>query len=150
MKSYVNTISLQFVPHILIDDQISKSFETSGEYINICDQDQSFLDFTVTGGETWCYDFKTKSQSTKWCSPSSPQQTKNPKGHVQKSKLKTILITFFNKERIIHKGFFLCWPNMLDSTYTFLTVCCSLSGTVGTRCSKMEIGGHCMTMHHLK
>jgi hypothetical protein len=78
--------------------------ETSGDFITMCDQDPSFLRTIFTGDETWCYQFdpESKWQSMEWRSPSSPR----PKmSRLQKSKVKTLLIAFFDSNGIIHKEF---------------------------------------------
>jgi len=97
-------ICSRFVPHKLTDEQKAKRMETTGDFITICDKDPSFLRTIVTGDETWCYQFdpESKRQSMEWRSLSSPQP-KNSR--LQKSKVKTVLIAFFNSDGIIHKEF---------------------------------------------
>jgi hypothetical protein len=93
-----------FVPHKLTDEQKAIWMETSGDFITTCDQDPSFLRIIVTGDETWCYQFdlESKWQSMEWRSPSSLRPKKS---HLQKSKVKTMLIVFFDSDGIIHKEF---------------------------------------------
>jgi len=93
-----------FVPHKLIDEQKAKRMETSGDFITMCDKDPSFLRTIITGDETWChqFDLESKRQSMEWRSPSSPQPKKS---RLQKSKVKTVLIAFFDSYGIIHKEF---------------------------------------------
>jgi histone-lysine N-methyltransferase SETMAR len=95
-------ISSRFVPHKLTDEQKAKRMEISGDFITMRDQDPSFLQTIVTDDETWCYQFdpESKRQSTEWCSLSSPHPKKS---RLQKSKVKTLLIAFFNSDGIIHK-----------------------------------------------
>ena len=64
----------------------------------------TFVQSIVTGDETWCfaYDPHTKRQSMEWRGPSSP---KSRKFRFEKSKVKTMLITFFDAQGIIHKEF---------------------------------------------
>ena len=64
----------------------------------------NFLKSIVTGDETWCfqYDPETKRQSAEWKSKNSPQAKKVRK---VPSKIKTMLITFFDSKGIIHKEF---------------------------------------------
>jgi len=68
------------------------------------DQDPSFLRTIVTGDEIWCYQFdpESKRQSMEWRSPPSPRPKKS---RLQKSKVKTMLIVFFDSDSIIHKEF---------------------------------------------
>ena len=91
-----------FVPHQLTDEQKAKWMEISGDFITMCDHDQSFLQTIVTGDETWCYQFdpESKRQSMEWCS-SSPRPKKS---RLQKSRVKTMLIAF-DSNGIIHKAF---------------------------------------------
>jgi transposase len=93
-----------FVPHTLTDEQKAKRMETSGDFITMCDQNPSFLRSIVTGDETWCYQYdpQSKRQSMEWRSPSSPRP-KNSR--LLKSKIKTMLIAFFDINGIIHKEF---------------------------------------------
>ena len=97
-------ICSRFVPHKLRDEQKAKRLETSGDFITMCDQDSSFLRTIVTGDETQCYQFdpESKRQSMEWHSPSSPRPRKSC---LQKSKVKTMLIAFFDSSGIIHKEF---------------------------------------------
>ena len=70
----------------------------------MCDQDPLLLENIVTEDETWCYQFdlESKRQSIAWCSPTSPRPKKS---RLQKSKVKTPLIAFFDIKGIIHKEF---------------------------------------------
>lgn len=97
-------ICSRFVPHMLTDEQKARRFEICGDFIDMCDRDPTFLGSIVTGDESWCYQYdpETKRQSMEWRAPSSPRQTKS---RAVKSKVKTMLITFFDKEGIIHKEF---------------------------------------------
>ena len=87
-------ICSRFVPHKLTDEQKAKRMETHGNIITMCDQNPSFLRTIVTGDETWCYQFdsESKRQSMEWRSSSSPRPKKS---RLQKSKVKTMLIAFF-------------------------------------------------------
>ena len=76
--------------------------ETCGDFISMCDQDPLHLKNILTGDETWCYQFdpESKWQSMAWCSQTSPRPKKN---HLQKSKVKTLVIAFFDNKCIINK-----------------------------------------------
>jgi len=58
----------------------------------------------ITGDESivYAYDPETKLQSSQWKSPGSPRPKK---ASMQKSKLKMMLICFFDQEGIIHREF---------------------------------------------
>jgi hypothetical protein len=78
---------------------------TSCEYfIDACQDSPIFLDCIVTADESWVfqYDPETKLQSMQWTSE-SPTRPRN--FLLQKSKIKTMLITFFDKQGVIHKEF---------------------------------------------
>ena len=70
----------------------------------MCDQDPLLLENIVTGDEIWCYQFdpESKRESMAWCLPtySRPKKSRLPK-----SKVKTLLIAFFDNKGIIHKEF---------------------------------------------
>ena len=97
-------ICSRFVPHKLTDKQKAKRTETSGGFISICDQDRLLLENIVMGDETWCcqFDLESKWQSMVWCSPTFLRPKKS---HLQNSKVKTLLIIFFDNKGIIHKEF---------------------------------------------
>lgn len=67
-------------------------------------KDPNFLFNIVTGDETWCfqYDPETKRQSAEWKLPDEP----NPKkSRQEKSKVKTMLICFYDSKGIVHREF---------------------------------------------
>jgi len=61
-------------------------------------QDERFWENIITGDETWCfaYDPATKRQSADWMGQDSP---KPKKLRFQKSRVKTMLISFFRRRR---------------------------------------------------
>jgi len=58
----------------------------------------------VTGDETWCFQYEpeTKRQSAEWKAPDEPKP-KQPR--LEKSKVKTMLICFYDSKGIVHKEF---------------------------------------------
>ena len=76
----------------------------SKDIIKEAKKDRNFLYSIVTGDETWCfeYDPETKRQSAEWKAPDEP---KPKKSRMEKSKIKTLLITFYDSKGIIHKEF---------------------------------------------
>ncbi|UYV80229.1 hypothetical protein LAZ67_18002090 [Cordylochernes scorpioides] len=94
----------KFVPHTLTGEQKSLRIAHCRDIISAYENDSNFLKSIVTGDETWCfqYDPKTKCQSAEWKSKNSPQAKKTRK---VPSKIKTMLITFFDSRGIIHKEF---------------------------------------------
>jgi len=66
--------------------------------------DPTLLLNVIIGDESivYAYDPETKLQSSQWKSPGS---SRPKKAHMQKSKLKKILICFFDQEGIVHREF---------------------------------------------
>jgi len=66
--------------------------------------DKNFLDKVITSDKSWyfAYDPEIKHQSSKWVGEHSPWQKKL---RFQKSKVKTMLIEFFDSQGIVHKEF---------------------------------------------
>lgn len=97
-------ICARFVPHSLSDDQKMGRAEHARDMISMADKDPNFLNTIVAGDETWCFQYEplTKRQSAVWKGPDSPRPTKV---RLQKSKIKTMLVTFYDSKGIIHKEF---------------------------------------------
>ena len=72
--------------------------------VETAENDPEFLDSIITGDESWCfkYDPETKCQSAEWKSEGEP---KPKKMRFQKSRIKTMLITFYDSKGIVHKEF---------------------------------------------
>jgi len=68
------------------------------------DSDPDFFKKIVTGDGTWCfaYDPTTKRQSSAWVEETSPWPKKL---RFQKSRVKTMLVIFFDWQGVIHKEF---------------------------------------------
>lgn len=97
-------VCARFVPHKLTDDQKLLRVQHSKDIIKEAKKDKNFLYNIVTGDETWCfqYDPETKRQSAEWKHPSEP----NPKkSRLEKSKVKSMLICFYDSKGIIHREF---------------------------------------------
>ena len=94
----------RFVPHALTQEQMDKQFAVCQDLLNMINGDKNFLDKVITGDEGWCfaYDPETKCQSSKWFGKHSPRPKKL---RFQKSKVKTMLIVFFDSQGIVHKEF---------------------------------------------
>lgn len=74
------------------------------DFVETADGDPNFLKTIVTGDESWCfmYDPQTKRQSSAWLSPKAQRPTKVRQ---QKSKVKTMVIVFFDSKGLIHHEF---------------------------------------------
>src|ERR1700729_1540359 len=99
-------VASRFVPHYLSDDQKHARVEYAKDIIKTCHKNNNFFNSIVAEDETWCfrYDPTTKRQSAQWKSTSSP---KGQKIRLQKSKVKTMLVCFYDSKGIIHKEFVL-------------------------------------------
>jgi len=70
----------------------------------MADADKNFLNKIFTGDETWCfaYDPETNQQSSEWVGETS-RRLKELK--FQRSRIKTVLIIFFDSQGVVHKEF---------------------------------------------
>ena len=91
------------MPHSLSDDQRHERVQYVKD-IKIARRYKNFLNSIVAEDETWCfrYDPTTKRQSAEWKSPASPR---GKKVRLQKSKVKTMLVCFYDSKGIIHHEF---------------------------------------------
>jgi len=81
----------------------------SKEMISFAANNPNFTKSIITGDETWCfqYDPETKSQST-WKSPGDPKVQKTRQ---TLSKIKVMLIAFYDSKGLVHHEFLPNWPN---------------------------------------
>lgn len=96
-------VACRFVPHLLSDDQKHQRVEYAKDIIKTCRRNKHFLNLIVAEDETWIfrYDPTTKRQSAQWKSSSSPKGKK----FLQKLKVKTMLVCFYDSKGVIHKEF---------------------------------------------
>lgn len=108
-------VCAKFVPHTLTGEQKSFRVNHSKEVVAAARNDQNFLKSIVTGDETWCfqYDPEIKRQSAEWKSKNSPQIKKTRKSP---SKIKTMLIVFFDSKKASTKSSFQLVKLSLGST----------------------------------
>ena len=97
-------VASRFMPYALSDDQRHKPVQYAKDIIITARRNKNFLNSSVAVDETWCfpYDPTTKRQSAEWKSSASP---KGKKVRLQKSKLKTVLMCFYDKNGIFHHEF---------------------------------------------
>ena len=97
-------VTSRFVQHSLSDDQRHERVQYAKDIIKTARRNKNFLNSIVAQNETWCfcYDSTTKRQSAEWKSPASP---KGKKFRLQKSKVKTMLVRFYNSKGIIYHEF---------------------------------------------
>jgi len=97
-------VASRFVPHALSDNQRHKCVQYTKDIIKTARRNKNFLNSIVAEDETWCfhYDPTTKCRSAEWKSPAS---RKGKKVCLQKSKVKTMLVCFYDSKGIIHHKF---------------------------------------------
>jgi len=94
-------VSAKFLPRLLTAEQKDDRMSICTDLCERAQNDPNFMSSVITGDESrvYGYDLETKHMSSQWKSASSPQLKK-----VQqvKSNVKTMLIAFFNTDRLVH------------------------------------------------
>ena len=108
-------VASRFVPHALFDDQRHERVQYAKDIIKTTRRNKNFLNSIVAEDETWFfrYDPTTKRQNAEWKAPASP----NGKKVLQKSKVKKILVCFYDGKGIIHYEFVPEGPTIPGSFY---------------------------------
>lgn len=94
----------KLVPKVLSDEQKEHRVTICRELLERLETDPNLLDRVITGDETWIfeYDPETKRQSAEWHTSASPRPKK---ARMSKSKVKSMLIVFFDAQGVVHKEF---------------------------------------------
>jgi len=92
-----------------MDPKILEKHNRRHKYLDFLKHDKNyhfFLEPVITSDKSWIfeYDMETKQQSQEWHTSASPKQKK---GRMSKSKIKTMLICFFDSQEIVYKEFVL-------------------------------------------
>ncbi len=89
---------------VLTSKQWEDRITSYRDFLQTPENDLEFLNKIITGDESWCfaYDPESKCQSVTWVGPWTP---KGKKLCFKKSRVKTILVAFFNSQGLIHKEF---------------------------------------------
>lgn len=97
-------VCAKLVPKVLTDEQKENRVSISRELLDRVRGDPDFLEQVITGDETWVfeYDPETKRQSSEWHTTESPRPKK---ARMSKSKVKSMLIAFFDSKGVVHKEF---------------------------------------------
>jgi len=100
----MHRVAAKFVSRVLTHDQKDSRVAICQELKETVINDPTPLLNVITGDESvvYAYDQETKLQSSQWKSPGSPIPKK---ARMQKSKLKRMLICFFDQEGIVHREF---------------------------------------------
>lgn len=94
----------RIVPKILSINEKTNRKQYCAEALQRVAKDPTFINRIVTGDETWvfAYEPETKRQSMEWRSPGSPVKKI---ARMSKSKMKCMLITFFDAKGLLHYEF---------------------------------------------
>ncbi|GFT02829.1 protein GVQW3 [Trichonephila clavipes] len=94
-------VSAKFVPRLLTEDQQFQRLATSSDLFQSESDDLEFMKLIITGDESWVYGYdpETKQQSSQWKTPGSPWPKK---ARQVRSKIKVMLIVFFDADGIVH------------------------------------------------
>ncbi|UYV65407.1 hypothetical protein LAZ67_3004276 [Cordylochernes scorpioides] len=86
--------SSKFVPRILTEEQKEVRIDVCKNMVEMTRIDPEWMQKIITGDETWVYQYdpETKRQSSQWIERGKP---KPKKARLTKSKVKTLLVTFF-------------------------------------------------------
>ena len=92
------------VPKMLSEDQKERRIQVCQDILERLETDPHLLENVITGDESWIfeYDPETKRQNLQWKSPGSPRPTK---ARQTKSRMKLLLIAFFDVRVIVHIEF---------------------------------------------
>jgi len=92
----------KMVPRNLTQQQRDARVSVTAELLEQVEADPDLMERVITGDESWLfqYDPETKRQSLEWRSEGSPRPKK---ARMSKSKLKCMLVCFFDSVSIVHK-----------------------------------------------
>ncbi|KAL4126684.1 hypothetical protein QTP88_010893 [Uroleucon formosanum] len=97
-------ICAKMVPKNLSEEQKHVRMTVAQDCLEQLENDPKLLEHVVAGDESWFfqYDPETKRQSQQWLSPASARPKK---ARMSKSKVKTMMICFFDSNKLVHKEF---------------------------------------------
>ena len=97
-------VCAKLVPKVLTDDQKQRRVAACEDLLQRVEEDPGFLDNVITEDESWIfeYDPETKRQSSEWHTSASPRPKK---ARMSKSRMKTMLIVFFDAQGVVHYEF---------------------------------------------
>ncbi|UYV75320.1 hypothetical protein LAZ67_12003485 [Cordylochernes scorpioides] len=97
-------VCAKLLPKVLTQDQKELRVVRCQELLDLIQNELDFLNSVVTGDESWMfkYDPESKRQSCAWHTKSSPRPKK---ARMSKSRIKTIIIVFFDIRGIVHCEF---------------------------------------------
>ncbi|GFX19233.1 HTH_48 domain-containing protein [Trichonephila clavipes] len=92
-------VSAKFVPRLHTEDQQFQRLATSSDLFQSASDDPEFMKLIITGLWVYGYDPETKQQSSQWKTPGSPRPKK---ARQVRSKIKIMLIVFFDADGFVH------------------------------------------------
>ncbi|UYV82119.1 hypothetical protein LAZ67_21000950 [Cordylochernes scorpioides] len=97
-------VCAKLVPKVLTQDQKELRVLRCQELLDLVQNEPDFLNSVITGDESWMfkYDPESKRQSCAWHTKSSPR---TKKARMSKSRIKTMIIVFFDIRGIVHCEF---------------------------------------------
>ena len=100
----IKKVCAKMMPKILLEDQKQNRVKFCEDMLEKIKDDLDILRQIITRDETlvFQYDSETKRQSMQWKIAESPRPKK---AHMSKSKVKVMLITFFNQKSMVHYEF---------------------------------------------
>ena len=116
-------ICAKMFPRLSTDEQKERCMEVCQDILTRLETDPNLLGRTITGNESWIfeYDSFTKRQSLEWKSPTSPRPKK---ARMSKSKVKVMLVAFFDVrgEFFTKSSYLKAKPSISTFTKTFCGV----------------------------
>ena len=131
-------VAAKFVPYMLTVDQKQSRVDACHELKEHLEIDPDLFSKVITGDKSWCYTYdpETMHQSSEWKSSNSPRPKKARR---LKSNVKTMLISFFDANGIVHSEFV---PNGQTVNQAFhLQVLKRLRDAVRRKCPKLWRSG---------
>ena len=115
-KLQMRRVRAKFVPRLFTDDQKEDRVEISKELLANANGKENFLKNIVTEDETWVYgcDVETKMESSQWIGKRSPRPKK---ARMSRSKIKVLLVVFYDWKGIVHREFVPC-GQMVNTSFT--------------------------------
>ena len=122
-------VCVKMVPKNLTTEQKANRRDVCLDLLDRLEREPEFFSHIIRGDESWIleYDPETKRQSQEWHTANSPRPKE---ARMSKSKIKSMLICFFDSQRIVHKE---CVPPGQTVNQTF----------IGKSLKDSEKGWHC-------
>jgi len=101
---HMRKICAKLVPKNLSVEQKANRLEICQDLLGRLEIEPNFLHKIITGDEAWVFDYdpETKRPSEEWHMKSSPRPKK---ARMNRSRVKTMIIVFFDSRGIVHKEF---------------------------------------------